>query len=338
VSNPDPFAREPRRLLALVPRYQSPGRGHDPPPGHVVVAAGEDVADGPSGAGGPGLRGDLAVGHHLAWPKRPEHPQRASLEGVAASIPHDPQYRRPVILVGTSGWQYRDWRGRFYPKDLPTSRWLEHYATRFRTVEVNNSFYRLPSEDVFAAWRERTPEGFVMTVKASRYITHIQRLRDPREPVELLWSRASALGPRLGPILFQLPPGFARDDERLGGLLEALPSGMRAAFEFRDPSWEVEPVYEWLDAAGAAIVLADRPRARVPHVVTGGWSYLRFHQGLAGRPGYTRDKLRRWARRIAALPARDVFAYFNNDTGAAAVRDAVALTALLERIGCEVAR
>ncbi len=241
-----------------------------------------------------------------------------------------------MIFVGTSGWQYDSWRGRFYPPDLPKSRWLEFFVTRFPTVELNNSFYRLPSEAAFRGWRDRTPDGFVMAVKASRYLTHIRRLRDPKDPVDLFWSRARELGPRLGPVLIQLPPKFACDLERLEGLLKVLPKGMRPAVEFRDPSWEVKRVYDLLDANGAALVLADRPGARVPEVVTGGWSYIRFHQGQSGIADYTRDRLRRWADRIATMPASDVFVYFNNDPGGAAVRDAKALTKLLEARACRV--
>jgi uncharacterized protein YecE (DUF72 family) len=243
-----------------------------------------------------------------------------------------------MIHVGTSGWQYRDWRGRFYPERLPQSKWLEHYVTEFPTVELNNSFYRLPSEAAFDAWRERTPDGFVMAVKASRYLTHIRRLRDPKEPLELFWSGARRLGPRRGRVLSQLPPRFGLDLVRLADLLRVLPNGMRAAFEFRDASWMVKQVYELLDSAGAALVLADRPGARVDPVVTGGWSYVRFHQGRQDRPGYTRDKLRRWADGIAGLRARDVFVYFNNDPGAAAIRDAHVMTELLADRGCDVAR
>ncbi|HEX9693408.1 MAG TPA: DUF72 domain-containing protein [Actinomycetota bacterium] len=234
-----------------------------------------------------------------------------------------------AVLVGTSGWQYDGWRGRFYPSELPKRAWLGYLASRFPTVEVNNSFYRLPSAETFARWREETPAGFVVAVKASRYITHIRRMRDCRDPVELLWSRTRELGPRLGPVLFQLPPRFPADRQRLRRFLRVLPSGMRAAFEFRDPSWWTEDSLRALDDAGAAFVLPDRPGARVPQVVTGGWAYVRFHQGRERQPGYTREKLRRWAKRIEALPADDVFVYFNNDAGGAAVRDALTLTALM---------
>jgi uncharacterized protein YecE (DUF72 family) len=235
-----------------------------------------------------------------------------------------------VIFVGTSGWQYRDWRGAFYPERLPQRRWLEFYVTRFPTVEINNTFYSLPKESTFEKWRDGTPAGFVVTVKASRYITHIRRLRDAADPVALFWSRARLLGDRLGPVLFQLPPRFGADQDLLRAFLRLLPREMRAAFEFRDASWESTDVYEALDAAGAAWVIPDRPGWRVPAPVTGGWSYLRFHQGGHGPLGsdYTRDKLRRWADRVADLPAEDVFVYFNNDQGGAAVRNARAFRAL----------
>jgi uncharacterized protein YecE (DUF72 family) len=241
-----------------------------------------------------------------------------------------------MILIGTSGWQYDWWRGAFYPADVPKSRWLEHFATRFPTVELNNSFYRLPSERAFDGWRERTPDGFVMAVKASRYLTHIKRLRDPKEPVDLFWSRAKHLRSRLGPVLFQLPPRFAVDLERLEAVLAVLPDGMRPAFEFRDRSWETDAVYARLDSAGAAFVLADRAGGPVPDVVTGGWTYVRFHQGGEHAPGYGAAALRRWADRLASMPARDAFVYFNNDQGGAAIRDAATLTEMLQERGARV--
>ena len=238
-----------------------------------------------------------------------------------------------MILVGTSGWQYRDWRERFYPRGLPQGRWLEHYANHYPTVEVNATFYRLPSAEAFAKWKAETPAGFLMAVKASRFITHIRRLRDCEEPMKLLVSRARKLGRKLGPVLVQLPPGFSIDMERLRRFLRTVPRGVRPAFEFRDGSWFVDDVFEALDRAGAALVLADRPRARVPDVVTGGWSYVRFHQGTDTGPDYTRGKLRTWADRIAAMQTRNVYAYFNNDTGGAAVRDAGVLRELLRERG-----
>jgi uncharacterized protein YecE (DUF72 family) len=233
------------------------------------------------------------------------------------------------VLVGTSGWQYRDWRGRFYPKDLPQREWLSYFSARFPTVEVNNTFYNLPKEETFDSWREASADGFLIGIKASRYITHVKRLRDPADPVELLWSRCVRLGKKLGPVLFQLPPNFRADLARLETLLGVLPEGMRAAFEFRHSSWETNEVCEALDGAGCAFVLADRPRARVWTTMTGGWSYIRFHQGSPTGPGYPRAKLRRWAQKISGLDAREVYAYFNNDIGGAAIRDAATLTELL---------
>jgi uncharacterized protein YecE (DUF72 family) len=233
------------------------------------------------------------------------------------------------VLVGTSGWQYDSWRGLFYPPEVPKRRWLPYFAERFPTVEVNNSFYMLPAATSFERWRDETPDGFVVTVKANRYLTHVRRLRDCRDAVRTFWSRARLLGPKLGPVLFQLPPRFAADVELLRGFLGVLPDGIQAAFEFRDRSWERDDVYESLDRAGAAFVLADRPGARVPEVVTAGWSYVRFHQGRPAVADYPREKLRRWAVRIASAPARETYVYFNNDPGGAAVRDAMALTALL---------
>jgi uncharacterized protein YecE (DUF72 family) len=235
-----------------------------------------------------------------------------------------------AVLVGTSGWQYDDWRGRFYPKDLPKSGWLRYFSEAFPTVEVNNTFYQLPKEETFVSWREASAEGFLVTVKASRYITHLRRLRDCRDPVRLLWSRCRRLGKKLGPVLFQLPPNFKADVDLLRGFLSLLPKGMRPAFEFRHPSWENGETHRALDEAGCALVLADRPGARPPNVVTGGWSYIRFHQGTLLGPGYTRAKLRRWADRITDMEAYDTFVYFNNDTGGAAVRDAMTLRELLQ--------
>jgi uncharacterized protein YecE (DUF72 family) len=233
------------------------------------------------------------------------------------------------VLIGTSGWQYDSWRGRFYPADVPKRRWLTYFAERFPTVEVNNSFYMLPKAESFARWRTETPAGFVVTVKASRYITHIRRMRGAGDPVRVFLDRAHHLGEKLGPVLFQFPPRFGADVGLLREFLGVLPRSLRSAFEFRDRSWERDDVFEALDAAGVAFVLADRPGARVPHVVTGGWSYVRFHQGRPGIADYPRDKLRRWADRIASTQARETYVYFNNDPGGAAVRDAFTLTELL---------
>jgi uncharacterized protein YecE (DUF72 family) len=242
-----------------------------------------------------------------------------------------------MIHVGTSGWQYRDWRGVVYPGDAPQRRWLELYARRFSVVEVNNSFYRLPERSTFERWASGTPAGFTFVVKASRYLTHIRRLNDAEEGVRRLWDRASGLGDKLGPVLFQLPPRFPADAARLRDFLGWLPPSMRSAWEFRDPSWMSDEVLGLLDDAGCALVLADRPGFRGPLVVTGGWSYVRFHQGARHQAGYRRDKLRRWADRLIMLPAREIWAFFNNDHGGAAVRDAEFLRGVLAEGEAKVA-
>jgi uncharacterized protein YecE (DUF72 family) len=236
------------------------------------------------------------------------------------------------VRIGTSGWVYRDWKDRVYPQGLPQRRWLEHITERFSTVELNASFYRLPPRRTFEGWRTRVPAGFVFAVKMSRYFTHIRRLRDPLEPITRFWEAASGLGPALGPVLFQFPPRFGVEVDLLRDTLAMLPTGMRAAFEFRDRSWETDDVLQALDAAGAAWVLADWPGTRVAPHVTGGWSYIRLHKGTSEAFGYPPAKLRRWAERIASLPASETYCYFNNDPGGAAVRDAEALRSLIDTL------
>jgi uncharacterized protein YecE (DUF72 family) len=241
-----------------------------------------------------------------------------------------------MVYVGTSGWQYRHWKGRFYPSKVPQRLWLAEYVSRFPTVEVNNSFYRLPAEETFDKWRVAAPNGFLFAVKASRYITHIRRLREPKDPVDLFWARAAHLRSNLGPVLFQLPPNFKADPALLAEFLTVLPAGMRAAFEFRDDSWRRDDVLAALERAGAAWVLADRPGWRVPDIVSSGWSYVRFHQGRAAHPGYAASKLARWADRIVASGATDTFVYFNNDWLGAAPEDARTLIRLLARRGADL--
>jgi uncharacterized protein YecE (DUF72 family) len=240
------------------------------------------------------------------------------------------------VIVGTSGWQYRDWKGRLYPKDLPQREWLTYFSERFPVVEINNTFYMLPKEETFTRWREVSAERFLFVVKANRYLTHIRRLRDCEEPLQRFWSHCLRLGPKLGPVLFQLPPNFGADLDRLRDFLRILPNGIRAAFEFRHRSWETDQVTEALDRAGCALVLADRPGARLSRTVTGGWSYVRFHQGRRTGPFYPRAKLRRWAERLAGMESSQTYVFFNNDPQGAAVRDAVTLTELLEGRGVRV--
>jgi uncharacterized protein YecE (DUF72 family) len=240
-------------------------------------------------------------------------------------------------LIGTSGWQYRDWRGRLYPPGVPQRRWLEHYAGAFDTVELNNAFYRLPDKDIFERWRDRTPPGFVIAVKASRYLTHIKRLRDPDEPVARLLDRAAGLGPRLGPVLLQLPPTLRADAGLLDACLRAFPGQVRVAVEPRHPSWWVDEIRDLLAERGAALCWADRRgRPVTPLWRTADWGYLRLHEGTAQpRPRYGSRALRSWAQRLAdTWPERaDVYAYFNNDPGGAAVVDAIHFAAAVRRAG-----
>ena len=241
-------------------------------------------------------------------------------------------------LVGTSGWQYRDWRGTFYPPNVPQRRWLEYYASQFATVENNGTFYRLPTRETFAAWRERVGDDFVMTVKASRYLTHLRRLRDPAEPVRKLLDAAAGLGDRLGPVLLQLPPDLQAAPQLLDECLGQFPQEIRVAVEPRHESWWTADVRDVLAARHAALCWADRKGATVtPLWRTADWGYLRFHEGDgAPWPCYRESTLQSWADRIAATWPQEaeglnVYVYFNNDQGGAAPRDGAAFAAAVAR-------
>jgi uncharacterized protein YecE (DUF72 family) len=240
---------------------------------------------------------------------------------------------RPVH-VGCSGWQYKDWRdGAFYPPKLPQRRWLEHYASVFGTVEVNSTFYRLAKPEAVARWVSETPAGFVFTVKASRYLTHIRRLADMAEGIERFYAAIEPLArsPKLGPVLWQLPGNFRRDEDRLAEALAILPPG-RHCFEFRDESWFTADVLEILRAYGVALVYGDHPaRPWQPLELTADWTFVRFHYGHRGRRGnYSETELREWAARLREVRTRaEVFVYFNNDWEAFAPRNALRLRALL---------
>jgi uncharacterized protein YecE (DUF72 family) len=236
-----------------------------------------------------------------------------------------------TLRVGTSGWQYRDWRGVLY-EGVPQRAWLSRYADEFTTVEVNNAFYRLPERAQFARWRDQTPPGFLMAVKVSRYLTHVRRLREPAEPVARLVDRAAGLDDRLGPYLLQLPPTLRADAALLDACLRAFPSAARVAVEPRHESWWTDEVRAVLERRGAALCWADRKsRPLTPLWATAPWGYVRFHEGAAQPwPAYGPAALRSWHERIAAAwPGdADVFAYFNNDPGGAAVRDARAFAGM----------
>ena len=246
-----------------------------------------------------------------------------------------------MILVGTSGWQYKHWRNTFYPAGLPGRSWLEHYAERFATVEVNNAFYRLPERDTFAKWRARTPADFRVAVKMSRYLTHIRRLREPAEPVQRFMSRADALGDRLGPVLLQLPPSLSIDLIALDEVLRQFPDTIQVAVEPRHRSWWVDDTRRLLEKHHAALCWADRlGRPVTPLWRTTGFGYLRMHEGRA-QPGprYGPAALKTWLDRIAhAYATEPVYVYFNNDPGGAAITDARAFAARARRRGLPVSR
>jgi uncharacterized protein YecE (DUF72 family) len=246
-----------------------------------------------------------------------------------------------VVYVGTSGWQYADWRPAFYPPRLPQQDWLDHYATHFRTVELNSSFYHLPSVASFQRWRDRTPPDFVMAVKMSRFVTHLRRLREASESILRFVERAAHLGPKLGPVLLQLPPGMGADGGRLAAALDAFPAGVRVAVEFRDDSWFEAGIHTILERHGAAMCLADSPGRTTPPWRTASWGFVRFHWGSGDpEPCYEEDILGAWAERIASLwpAAADVYCYFNNDPRCCAVRDAARFARVLRRVGLEPSR
>jgi uncharacterized protein YecE (DUF72 family) len=238
------------------------------------------------------------------------------------------------LRIGTSGWIYSHWRGVFYPADLPTQRWLSFYAEHFSTVEVNNTFYRLPSAETFMEWRRQAPTGFVYAVKASRYLTHLKKLKDPAEPVERIVGRAGHLGPHLGPILYQLPPRWRCDVTRLRQFIAHLPTKLNHVFEFRDPSWCNEEVRFLLAQTGMSFCIHDMRGFQCPAWTTGPLVYIRFHGPTdlkyAGR--YGQAQLRTWADRIRDFlsSGRDVYVYFNNDDQGHAVTDARELITLLQ--------
>jgi uncharacterized protein YecE (DUF72 family) len=230
------------------------------------------------------------------------------------------------VRIGCSGWQYRDWRGRLYPDGLPQRRWLERYAEVFDTVEVNSTFYRLASPKAVDKWVEQTPGDFLFTCKASRYLTHIKRLAGIEQGVGRFYEPLERLrsSRKLGPILWQFPDNFQRDDERLAGALRVLRRG-RHCFEFRHESWFTDHVYEELRRHGAALVIGDHPeRPFQTHELTADWTFVRFHYGRRGRNGrYSERELETWKRRIAGWRSRvEVFAYFNNDWEGHAVDNA----------------
>jgi uncharacterized protein YecE (DUF72 family) len=229
------------------------------------------------------------------------------------------------IRIGTSGWYYDHWSGRFYPADLPKSKWFEYYAQYFDTVEINNTFYHLPKEQTLRRWHKIAPKDFLYAVKANRYITHIKKLKDAAEPLERFFEIAGLLKSRLGPILYQLPPSLQKDLDLLEAFIKLLPKRKTAVFEFRHESWYSDDTYNLLDKSGACFCIHDMPGKESPHIVTGGVIYVRFH-GTTGRysGSYSKSQLQDWADWLKdqAKNVNAIYVYFNNDTQAHAIKNA----------------
>jgi uncharacterized protein YecE (DUF72 family) len=240
-----------------------------------------------------------------------------------------------AYIIGTSGWHYDDWRGLFYPEKLPRSQWLRFFSGRFPTVELNNTFYRLPSEKAVANWYDTTPYDFVFSVKVSRFITHIKKLQDTGEAFTNFMSRIGVLKEKLGPLLYQLPPGIHRDDDTLTGFLKGLPIGHRYVMEFRHDSWLTEDVFEILRRYNVALCVFDMPGLSCPLVATADFAYVRFHgHDSLYSSCYTDSELAGWASRIAELPSalESVYIYFNNDVAGYALANAATLRGSLEEV------
>lgn len=236
------------------------------------------------------------------------------------------------LHIGTSGWTYKHWRETFYPKGFTARRWLEYYAERFNTVEINATFYGLPAETTFDTWRQRVPEGFIYAVKASRLITHNKKLNEAEVALDLFLSRARRLGLRLGPILYQLPPGWHLDLQRLREFISLLPRDLTHVFEFREQSWFQDSVRRLLEETGMAFCIHDMHDVDCPIWVTSNIVYLRFHGPTSAKysGSYSTEQLQVWADHIKKFlsDGHEVFAYFNNDIDGYAVRNAEELRSL----------
>lgn len=250
-----------------------------------------------------------------------------ALPGSPLATPHEVG----TIRIGCSGWQYRHWRGTFYPDALPVSGWFAYYAGQFDTVEINYTFYRLPEAGTFQGWRTRAPRGFVFAAKASRYLTHMKKLKDPDEPIARFFSRARALGRMLGPVLYQLPPNWPLDLDRLDTFLAALPAQRRHVLEFRNPTWYTPEVHDRMARAGVSLCLHDMQGSASGPLRVGPLIYLRLHGTARYSGSYGDDQLARWAAWLGTQTAghTPAFVYFNNDIGGHAPRDATRLKEML---------
>jgi uncharacterized protein YecE (DUF72 family) len=228
------------------------------------------------------------------------------------------------VLAGTSGYSYKEWKGSFYPEDLPPAQMLRFYSARLPAVEINNTFYRMPRAELLAAWAEQVPDGFTFALKVSQRITHQKRLKDAGSEVDYFFRVATTLGDRLGPVLFQLPPSLKKDLPRLEEFLALLPAASRSAFEFRHASWFDADVLGALRSRGAALCLAEDEDFSAPVEATADWGYLRLR-----RPDYGEEDLARWAERIRENPWRDAFVFFKHEEGGAGPRLAGRLLEIL---------
>ena len=238
------------------------------------------------------------------------------------------------VRIGCSGWIYKHWRGLFYPEGLPVKRWFEFYASEFDTVEINNSFYRLPKPETFEAWRKQAPDGFCYAVKANRFLTQMKKLKDCAEPIERQMRSFEALRPKLGPILYQLPPRFKCNLERLESFLALLPKDVANVFEFREPSWYCDEVFALLDRHGVSFCAHDMPGSQSPRLAMGPVAYVRFHGGTGKYHGrYPDARLLEWTDWVVAQvrDGRPVWAYFNNDPEAHAIQDAQTLRGMVRQ-------
>jgi uncharacterized protein YecE (DUF72 family) len=239
------------------------------------------------------------------------------------------------IRIGCSGWNYRHWRERFYPKELPQKHWFEFYAEHFDTVEINNSFYRLPKPETFDKWREQAPARFCYSVKANRYLTQAKKLKDCEEPLERMMTAVRHLGRRLGPILYQLPPNMGVDLDRLESFLKLAPSDVTNVFEFRNTSWYVPETFALLDRYRAAFCIHDMPGSASERIAVGPATYVRFHGGEGKYWGrYSDERLMSWAEWLVqqARSGRACWCYFNNDIEADAIHDAQTLKSMVGQL------
>ncbi len=240
------------------------------------------------------------------------------------------------IHIGTSGWNYTHWRGTFYPEDLSPNRWLDYYIQHFRTVEINNSFYHLPKRETFENWRKAVPGDFIFAIKASRFITHMKKLKDPQQSITRFFENVTGLGKKMGPILFQLPPRWSFNPQRLREFLEALPNECRYTFEFRDDSWWNDEAYETLNKYGAAFCIFELAGVQSPKEITTDFIYIRLHgPGAAYQGQYNDAALAGWSGAFSTWVSqgKDVYCYFDNDQNGYAAQNALRLQEMVNSGG-----